>query len=261
MASSLIAFCPCTPLQHGRRASLTWARNVSTRPRLVRTCQPKRRALVRMSENFVSGGGGAESEPSPLTVSDALRAWSRAREAGITPTEENSAEKNSIGVLFLDRDNVSVGVVMEAIFSDLVSRRAPKLHIYCHSAGTRVNGFRTPDPAVTEALKFKRGIDVSSHTSCQLTLSDLESFDLIVCSDEATRSEALLMTTDGNGTISLDLESKFVVISSYCSQERLRATQFKDGKYSKAYELNFLLSGIIDACTGLLSSLLDAPRQ
>lgn len=249
-------FLSSVPPQGLLRVLLPHTGQASLQVRPTRACQPQRRCRVRMREDYASDSAG--SNPNPVTVGDALRAWSRARDAGKTPTERNLASKKSMGVLFVDRDNVSVGVVMEAVFTDLVRRRAPNLHIYCHSAGTKVSGFRAPDPLVVEALKFKRGIDVSSHTSCQVTLSDLQSFDLIVCSDEATRSQVLFMTSDGKGTISLGIESKFVVLSSYCSQERLRALQFKDGKYSRD-KLNFTVSAVIDACTGLLSSLLDAP--
>lgn len=202
----------------------------------------------------------SEPDANPVTVGDALRSWSRARDAGKTPAEGNGTGKKSMGVLFVDRENIGVGVIMEAIFTDLVRRRAPKLHIYCHSAGTRADGFRAPDPLVVEAMKFKRGIDVASHVSSLVSLSDLQSYDLVVCSDEATRSAVLFMTSDGKGTIDEAIEAKFVVISSYCSQERLRAMQFKDGKYSRD-KLNFTVSAIIDACTGLLSSLLEAPSS
>jgi hypothetical protein len=132
-----------------------------------------------MCDDAPPAGGGSDS--APVTVGDALREWSRARDAGITP-DESAPRRNTFGVLFVDRQNCGVSVAMEAIFTDLVRRRAPKLHIFCHSAGTRGEGFRSPDPDVIAALKFKRNVDVSSHASCQLTVSDLESFDLIVCS-------------------------------------------------------------------------------
>lgn len=66
------------------------------------------------------------------------------------------------------------------------------------------------------------------------------------------------MTADGDGSIDEAVEAKFAVISSYCSQDKLRSMQFTDGKYTRD-KLNFMISGLTDACSGLLGSLLDAP--
>lgn len=240
----------------------------------------------------------SDPETPKVTVGDALRVWTRARDAGVVPNESSSGTERSRGVLFIDRKNTGISVLMEAIFSDLVSRRAPKMHIFCHSAGTSVDGggFQSPDPLFVEALQFKRNIDISSHSSCKLTLADLESFDLVVCCglfssfhsfhrilflqmlyfpmsltlkpllfslhfdivDESIRSQALFMTSDPGDAINEEVESKFVCISNYASQDRLRKIQYKDGIYSKD-KLNFVMSGLIDACKGLLDSLIDIP--
>lgn len=49
---------------------------------------------------------------------------------------------------------------------------------------------------------------------------------------------------------------KLVVLSSYCSHEELRKMRFRDGKYSPD-GLNRLLSAMVDACSGLLSSIMQ----
>jgi hypothetical protein len=66
------------------------------------------------------------------------------------------------------------------------------------------------------------------------------------------------MTADESGRHSTEIEAKFVTLSNYCSQEKLRSLQLHDGKYSRD-ALNLLLSTIIDACSGLLSALLEPP--
>jgi hypothetical protein len=77
-------------------------------------------------------------------------------------------------------------------------------------------------------------------------------------SDESTRSELLYMLADEKGRHNVEVESKFVTLSSYCSQERLRSLQIRDGRYSRD-GLNKLLSTLIDACSGLLNALLEPP--
>lgn len=67
----------------------------------------------------------------------------------------------------------------------------------------------------------------------------------------------MFMTAD-EGRINQDLEEKFVVITNYTSQDRLKSASLRDAKYSRD-SLNLLISFLIDACAGLLSSLLEAP--
>jgi Low molecular weight phosphotyrosine protein phosphatase len=130
------------------------------------------------------GGNPArgESRDDEMTVGDALRAWSKARDAGQTPGR-TPPRKKSIGVLFVGKDNSSVTVAAEAIFSDMVTRRAsPSVRIFCYSAGTRVEmEGAAPDPMFIEGLHFKRGLDVSSHAAASVSVTDLETYDLIVC--------------------------------------------------------------------------------
>jgi hypothetical protein len=135
------------------------------------------------------GEDGAPSDGEPpgdsLTVGDALRAWSKARDAGRAPGV-TSKGKRSVGVLFVGKDNSSVTVAAEAIFTDMVARRGSQtVHIYCHSAGTRVpiEG-AAPDPMFIEGLRYRRGLDVSSHAAASVSVSDLETYDLIVCTGE-----------------------------------------------------------------------------
>lgn len=52
------------------------------------------------------------------------------------------------------------------------------------------------------------------------------------------------------------LEAKVVCITSFASQDRLKALRYRDGVYSRD-QLNFVLAGLVDACTGLLASLLE----
>jgi hypothetical protein len=66
------------------------------------------------------------------------------------------------------------------------------------------------------------------------------------------------MMADESGRHSTEIEVKFVTLSNYCSQEVLRAAQLRDGKYSRD-GLNKLLSVLIDACSGLLTALLEPP--
>lgn len=124
----------------------------------------------------------APGSSDPLTVGEALRRWSKARDAGMTPNEPSIGGKKSISVLFVGRTNCRVSVAAQALFADLVRRRRPSVQIVSHSAGTRVElDGGAPDPAFIEALRFKRSIDISSHTSCKLSVADLESADLVVC--------------------------------------------------------------------------------
>jgi Low molecular weight phosphotyrosine protein phosphatase len=139
-------------------------------------------------DDSIASGDSRDDE---LTVGDALRAWSRARGAGRTPGR-GAPKKTTIGVLFVGKDNSSVTVAAEAIFSDMVARRAsPTVRIFCHSAGTRVRmEGAAPDPMFIEGLRFKRGLDVSSHAASSVSVTDLETYDLIVCTGMSLSSSS-----------------------------------------------------------------------
>lgn len=175
MSPAGIAFAPNCPLPH-RAATFT---STSFRPRPAARSRRRRRCICAASSPPDEAG---PPDASNLTVGEALRRWTQARDAGITPTEPSAGAKRSISVLFVGRTNCRVSVAAQALFSDLVIRRRPSVQIVSHSAGTRVElDGAAPDPAFIEALRFKRSIDISSHTSCKLTVADLESADLVVC--------------------------------------------------------------------------------
>lgn len=68
----------------------------------------------------------------------------------------------------------------------------------------------------------------------------------------------MFMTSDSDGAIDEKMEAKFVCISNYASQDRLKTMQYKDGVYSKD-KLNFIMSGLMDACKISLPPLLVLP--
>jgi protein-tyrosine-phosphatase len=233
---------------------------VSRRPRQVR-----RTVAVSTRVKMCDADDGSEQPQQHLpnlSVGDALRSWSSAREAGIVP-DELGGSQNSYRVLFVGRDNSTVSVAAAAIFMDLVRRRAlnaktdtAAVRFSCHSAGTQVRGTEgsAPSPSFVEGLKFKRGIDVSGHKSVSLSSSDVHTFDLIVCTDENIRYQVISEYAAEEANID---EHKFVVLSQYC-QEALRGKiVFRDGRYERD-ALNKLLSALIDACSGLLASLPNA---
>lgn len=111
---------------------------------------------------------------------------------------------------------------------------------------------------LVEALRYKRGLDVSRKMACALHKTDLESYSLVVCMDEQTRSEVLYMVADKEGRFHDDHERRIVVLSSYCSDPKLRSMQFRSGHYPKD-AMNFLLAALVDACNGLLASLIESP--
>ena len=193
-----------------------------------------------------------------MTCGDALREWIIARDKGETPLDTTACASGRVDVLFVGRDNETTSVAAEAIFTDLCSRR--ELHCFaCHSAGTRVEREgKTPHPRFVEALKFKKRLDVSRKMACKLDRGDLESYALVVCMDEQTRSEVLYMVADEEGRFGEENEEKIVVLSQYCSEPRLRAMQFRSGTYSKD-AMNLLISAMVDACHGLLNELIESP--
>lgn len=117
-----------------------------------------------------------------FTVSDVLRKWREAKEAGMTPTESQSSTE-TIYIMFVGNDNSTVSVAAEAIFADMVRRRSPlRTQIRSQSAGidSGAQG-SSPDPMFVEGLRFKRKLDVSSYTGKMLLLSDISSYDIVVC--------------------------------------------------------------------------------
>lgn len=207
------------------------------------------------------GDDTSAEEPPEITCGDAFRQWLHARETGQTP-KGNPGERSSntarVDVLFVGRDNSTTSVAAEAIFTDLCRRRS----LDCfpsHSVGIRVEREGDfPHPKLVEALRYKRGLDVSRKMACALQKSDLESYSLVVCMDEQTRSEVLYTVVGKEGRYNEEQEQQIVVLSSYCSEPKLRNMQFRSGQYTKD-ALNFLLAALVDACNGLLISLIESP--
>lgn len=196
-----------------------------------------------------------------MTAGDAMREWRKARDEGRVPRgPDGRAQPERIDVLFVGRDNSTVSVAAEAIFTDLCERRG--LHaIACHSAGIRVDvQGQKPDRDFCDALRMKRKLDISRHMATRIDRSDLESYSHIICMCEKTRSELLYMLADERGKHSDDVEEKFVVLSNYCSEPRLQSAQFRAGRYSNQ-SLNLLLAALVDACNGLLMALLEPPAS
>lgn len=197
-----------------------------------------------------------------FTTGDAFREWILARDRGETAKEASHAHSSCaasrMAVLFVGDDNSTVSAAAEAIFTDMCSRRALDC-FSCHSAGTavKIEG-EPPDQSFIEALRFKRGLDISRKMACALHKSDLESYNLIVCMTESVRSKLLYMIADKEGKHNDAVEDSIVVLSSYCLNPKLRSMQFRSGKHTSD-ALNLVISALVDACNGLLVSLIESP--
>lgn len=206
----------------------------------------------------MDGSGGLDE----MTCRDAFREWIVARDQGEVandaPDEHLSCAASSVDVLFVGKDNSTVSVAAEAIFTDLCEKHA--LHCFSsHSAGTCVGiEGELPDRTFIDALRSKRGLDISRKMACTVDKTDLESYSLVVCMDEATRSELLYMVADEEGRYNDAEEKRFVVLSSYCTDPKLQAMQFKSGRYARD-TMNMLLSALVDSCDGLLMWLMENP--
>eukprot|EP00737_Agarophyton_chilense_P002966 gb/GEZJ01003429.1/.p1 GENE.gb/GEZJ01003429.1/~~gb/GEZJ01003429.1/.p1 ORF type:complete len:251 (+),score=18.64 gb/GEZJ01003429.1/:229-981(+) len=241
------AFSPSLPLNHLNFSQV----NKSFPAR-------KRFTLIRQSCVHMS----VFNDNPDFTTGDAFREWILARDRGETAHETSNAHyscaASRVAVLFVGRDNSTVSAAAEAIFTDLCSRRALDC-FSCHSAGTKVEVEGAfPDHHFIEALRFKRGLDISRKMACALDKSDLESYNLIVCMDEQVRSELLYMFTDDEGRYNEAMEERIVSLSSYFSNPKLRTIQFRSGKYSPD-AMNLMLAALVDACNGLLASLIEWP--
>lgn len=203
-----------------------------------------------------------EPPPSELTPNAALREWLRARELSPAPTgppRSHSCGAGRVSVLFVGRDNTTTSAAAEAIFTDLCKRR----DLQCfssHSAGTRVEGEQVGKPPhwmFVEALRYKRGLDLNGKMACPVETSDLESYTVVVCMDEQTRSEVLYMMAETGKGYGEEDEQRVVVLGEYCG-DRLKGVQFRSGGYGKS-DLNFVVSAMVDACNGLLKRLIESP--
>ncbi|PXF48303.1 hypothetical protein BWQ96_01992 [Gracilariopsis chorda] len=197
-----------------------------------------------------------------FTTGDAFREWILARDRGETAREASHAHSSCaasrVAVLFVGDDNSTVSAAAEAIFTDMCSRRALDC-FSCHSVGTGVKlEGEPPDQSFIEALRFKRGLDISRKMACALDKSDLESYNLVVCMTESVRSKLLYMVADKEGKHNDAAEDSIVVLSSYCLNPELRSMQFRSGKHSPD-ALNLVIAALVDACNGLLVSLIESP--
>lgn len=230
-------------------------------------CNPNRQNIItptksRCTLTRLCANLDGDSTDENITCGDAFREWIVARDRGEGANEtqhsRSSCGSSQVDVLFVGKDNSTVSVAAEAIFTDLCQRR----NLQCfssHSVGTHVKREgKYPNRKFIDALKFKRGLDISRKMACSLHKSDLESYSLIVCMDEHTRSELLYMVADKNGKFNDDEEKRVVVLSSYCSDPKLRSMQFRSGDYN-GDSMNFVLSGLVNACNGLLYSLIESP--
>lgn len=197
-----------------------------------------------------------QGDKGEVTCGDAFREWIVARDRGEAPRDKTACASGRVDVLFVGRDNSTTSVAAEAIFTDLCARR--QLSCFAsHSVGTKVQREgEGPDWRFIEALRIKRGLDVSRKLACKLDKGDLESYSLIVCMDEHTRSELLYMVADEEGRFSEEQEERIVVLSAYCSEPKLKSMQFRAGSYSRD-AMNFLIAALVDACNGLLASLIE----
>lgn len=251
-----VAFTQPLPLVQSTQRTSAAPRALPLVSRLPRAHHPRRRA------RFVANVDRQDDADDDLTCGDAFREWIFARDRGQVPRDNpdtnSSCAASRVNVLFVGRDNSTVSVAAEAIFTDLCTRRSLQCFA-SHSVGIRVkNEGSTPDGLFIEAMQFKRGLDISRKLACSLDKSDLESYSLVVCMDENTRSELLYMVADEQGKFNDADEQKFVVLSNYCTEPRLRKMQFRSGRYSPD-AINFLLSALVDACNGLLISLIESP--
>lgn len=210
--------------------------------------------MLRMGPD---GGDTPRHPKDDITCGDILREWIKARDAGEAALDHASCAPSRVAVLFVGRDNHTVSVAAEAIFTHLCSRR--KLDCFSsHSAGTRVSrDGRLADGAFVNAL-WARGIDVGRKMACSVHRCDVESYSLVVCMDEHTRSELLYMVTDEQGRFSEEQEKRIVVLSEYCSKPALRAMQFQSGEYARE-TVDQVIGMLTDACHGLLAALIENP--
>lgn len=147
----------------------------------VTRIHPLSRTPAPRAARFSCSANPNSNDDDNLTVADALRRWTQAKEAGAIPHDLSTEKMYS--VLFVGNDNSTVSVAAEAIFADLVRRRLPmRVDIRTRSAGiSSASEGSMPDPMFIEALQFKRKLDVSLHTGRKLLTSDIGSHDIVVC--------------------------------------------------------------------------------
>ena len=103
---------------------------------------------------------------------------------------------NPARVLMVCMGNICRSPTAEGVLRHALRRHAPDLHVDVDSAGTHDYHIGEPPDRRAIAHAKRRGIDLSTLRARQLVAEDFQSFDWIVCMDEANLRNALRLQPD-----------------------------------------------------------------
>jgi protein-tyrosine phosphatase len=149
-------------------------------------------------------------------------------------------------ILFVCLGNICRSPAAEGVMNHIIAQANLSDLILCDSAGTSSYHIGSPpDRRMTAAAKA-RGI-VLQGEACQLQLSDLGSFDLILAMDQENYRDILSLAVQEKHQDKIRLMCDFATYH----QER----EVPDPYYGGVQGFDFVIDLLLDACQGLLQEL------
>jgi protein-tyrosine phosphatase len=153
---------------------------------------------------------------------------------------------SSCSVLFVCLGNICRSPTAEGVLRYLAALEAPGLELHIDSAGTADFHIGAPPDPRSQRAALERGIDIGGLRARQVTLEDLQHFDLILAMDrENLRELEALQPRGSRASLKLFLE--------YAPQLNLR--DVPDPYYRDAAAFEEVLDLATVASRGLLASL------
>ncbi len=160
-------------------------------------------------------------------------------------------------VLFVCMGNICRSPTAEAVFRELVRRKAPHAGIEVDSAGTHDYHIGDPPDWRSIAAAHRRGIDMWSLRARLLLPEDFQRFDLLLVMDERNRSDALERAPRAHGEPMPQAAGRLRLLLDYAPEQALR--EVPDPYYGGPADFERVLDLIEVAARGLLAALTAGP--
>jgi protein-tyrosine phosphatase len=149
-------------------------------------------------------------------------------------------------LLFVCLGNICRSPSAEGIMNHLIQQRGLEQQITCDSAGTSSYHIGSPPDRRMTAAASKQGIKLEGEAR-QFDVTDFEEFDLILAMDQENYRNILALDRPGI------YRHKVKLMCEFCRSHRDR--EVPDPYYGGESGFDYVISLLLDACTGLLDEI------
>lgn len=155
----------------------------------------------------------------------------------------------SVSVLLVCMGNICRSPMADAVLRHMVAEAGLASRVRVDSAATHTYHIDHPPHPETQAELARRGVEVGEQRSRQVTVADLEEFDLVIAMDRHNMDGLLQLARQAGGPEAIRAELSMLLDHAQDTEVEEVPDPYYVGGYDVVYDL------VHAGCTGLLQGI------